>query len=172
VIRRIPFAGSLNFRDIGGYPAGDGGWTRWGAVYRSDSLSFLTPGDLPAFDALGIKAIYDLRRSEEIAAHPGPREYVHIELANRDPLEDGKSAGLVTRRDGERWLLAEGLLGAPRWVMAQALGELDDTYDGIAGYLLGPGGMSPAALAALRTALLSQSPRVPGSADPKTGGTP
>jgi protein-tyrosine phosphatase len=221
---------------------------RWRAVYRSDSLSFLTPGDLPAFDALGIKAIYDLRRSGEIAAHPGPHEYVHIELANRDPLEDGKSAGLVTRRDGERWLLAdyrrmlasgavtfgelfsrlaapgrlpavihcladkdrtgltvallltalgvprlvvlddyqltndyrgvahspqvvalfvqaglarpaaEGLLGAPRWVLAQALGELDDTYDGIASYLLGPGGMRPAALAALRTALLRQDP--------------
>jgi protein-tyrosine phosphatase len=73
VIRRIPFAGALNFRDIGGYPAGDGGRTRWGAVYRSDSLSFLTPDDLPAFDALGVKAIYDLRRSGEIAAHPGPR---------------------------------------------------------------------------------------------------
>jgi protein-tyrosine phosphatase len=179
---------------------------------------------------------------------PGPHEYVHIELANRDPLEDGKSAGLVTRRDGERWLLAdyrrmlasgavtfgelfsrlaapgrlpavihclagkdrtgltvallltalgvprlvvlddyqltndyrgvahspqvvalfvqaglarptaEGLLGPPRWVLAQALGELDDTYDGIASYLLGPGGMRPAALAALRTALLRQDP--------------
>jgi hypothetical protein len=38
---------------------------------------------------------------------------------------------------------AEGLLGAPRWVLAQALGELDDTYDGIEGYLLGPGGMRP-----------------------------
>jgi protein-tyrosine phosphatase len=262
VIRRILFAGALNFRDIGGYPADDGGRTRWGAVYRSDSLSFLTPGDLPAFDALGIKAIYDLRRSGEIAAHPGPREYVHIELANRDPLEDGERAALVSRRDAERWLLAdyrrmlasaaatfgelftrlaepgrlpavihclagkdrtgltvallltalsvprqvvlddyqltndyrgvahspgvvalfvqagmarpaaEGLLGAPRWVMARALGELDDTHDGIAGYLLGPGGMSPAALAALRTALLSQSPRVPDSVDPKTGGTP
>lgn len=94
--------GALNFRDIGGYPAGDGGRTRWGAVYRSDSPSFLTAGDLPAFDALGIKAIYDLRRSGEIATHPGPREYVHIELANRDPLEDGKSAGLVTRRDRPR----------------------------------------------------------------------
>ncbi len=107
VIRRIPFAGALNFRDIGGYPAGDGAWTRWGVVYRSDSLSFLTPDDLPAFDALGIKAIYDLRRSGEIAAHPGPREHVHIELANRDPLEDCEAAALVTHRDGERWLLAD-----------------------------------------------------------------
>jgi hypothetical protein len=107
VIRRIPFAGALNFRDIGGYPTGNGGLTRWGAVYRSDSLSFLTPEDLPAFDALGIKAIYDLRRSREIALHPGPREHVHIELANRNPLDDGEPAALVTRRDGERWLLAD-----------------------------------------------------------------
>jgi protein-tyrosine phosphatase len=250
VTRRIPFTGALNFRDIGGYPADGGRWTRCGAVYRSDSLSFLTPGDLPAFDALGIKVIYDLRRSGEIAAHPGPREYVHIALANRSLLEDGEPAALVTRQDGERWLLedyrgmlagaaatfgelfswlaesgrlpavihclggkdrtgltvallltalgvprqvvlddyqltndyrgvaqssdvvalfvesgmarpaAEGLLGAPRWVLAQALGELDDTYTGIEGYLLGPGGMRPDTLAALRTALLSWNPHV------------
>jgi len=262
VIRRIPFAGALNFRDIGGYPTGNGGRTRWGAVYRSDSLSFLTPDDLPAFDALGIKAIYDLRRSREIALHPGPREHVHIELPNRNPLDDGEPAALVTRRDGERWLLAdyrgmlasaaatfgelfsrlaepgrlpavihclggkdrtgltvallltalgvprqmvlddyqltndyrgvahspdvvalfvesgiarpaaEGLLGAPRWVLAQALGELDDTYAGIEGYLFGPGGMRPTTLAALRTALLSWNPQGPDSAGPKTGETP
>lgn len=36
---------------------------------------------------------------------------------------------------------AEGLVGAPRWVMARALAELDETYAGIEGYLLGPGGM-------------------------------
>ncbi len=59
VIRLVPFAGGLNFRDIGGYPAGNAGQTRWGAVYRSDSLHFLTPEDLPAFDALRIKVIYD-----------------------------------------------------------------------------------------------------------------
>ncbi len=260
--RRIPFAGALNFRDVGGYPTDSGGRTRWAVIYRSDSLSFLTPGDLPAFDALGIKAIYDLRRSGEIAAHPGPREYVHIELANRSLLEDGEPAALVTRRDGEQWLLAdyrgmlasaaarfgelfsrlaesgrlpavihclggkdrtgltvallltalgvprqvvlddyqltndyrgvahssevvalfvesgmarpaaEGLLGAPRWVLTQALSELDETYTGIEGYLLGPGGMRPATLAALRTALLSWNPHVPDSADPDTGQTP
>lgn len=257
MIRRIPFAGALNFRDIGGYPTGDGGRTRWGAVYRSDSLSFLTPDDLPAFDALGIKAIYDLRRSREIARHPGPREHVHIELANRNPLDDGEPAALLTHWDGERWLLAdyrgmlasagatfgelfsrlaepgrlpavihclggkdrtgltvallltalgvprqvvlddyqltndyrgvahspdvvalfvesgmarpaaEGLVGAPRWVLAQALGELDETYAGIEGYLLGPGGMRPTTLAALRTALLGWNPQGPDSAGPK-----
>ncbi len=64
--RRIPFAGALNFRDIGGYPTKNGGHTRSSAVYRSDSLHYLTPQDLPAFDALGIEAIYDLRRASEL----------------------------------------------------------------------------------------------------------
>jgi protein-tyrosine phosphatase len=245
VSRRVPFAGALNFRDIGGYPADGGGQTRWGVVYRSDSLHFLTPDDLPVFDALDIRAIYDLRRSTELARYPGPREHVHVELRHRDPLDPGESAGLATRLDGERWLLADyrgmladaatsfgelfsrladpgrlpavihclggkdrtglaiallltalgvprqavlddyqltndyrgvahssdvvelfvqsgmapeaakGLLSAPRWVMARALDELDDTHAGIEGYLLGPAGMRPATLAALRTVLVS-----------------
>jgi protein-tyrosine phosphatase len=262
VTRRVPFAGALNFRDIGGYLAGRGGQTRWGAVYRSDSLHFLTPEDLPVFDALGIQAIYDLRRSAELARQPGPREHVHLELPSRDPLDPGESAGLVTRLDGERWLLAGycemlasaatsfgdlfsrladpvrlpavihclggkdrtgltiallltalgvpreavlddyqltsdyrgvaqspdvvglfvgsgmareaavGLLGTPRWVMAQALGELDEAHGGIEGYLLGPGGMRPATLAALRTVLVSRGPHRAGGSNPDDGDIP
>jgi len=42
MIRRIPFQGALNFRDIGGYLAPGGFQTRWGLIYRSDSLHFLT----------------------------------------------------------------------------------------------------------------------------------
>ena len=110
---------------------GDGGSLR-----GDGSLSFLTPEDLPAFDALGIKAIYDLRRSREIALHPGPREHVHIELANRNPLDDGEPAALVTRRDGERWLLADycGMLASA----AATFGELFSR-------LAEPGRMGPAA---------------------------
>ncbi len=67
---------------------------------------------------------------------------------------------------------AEGLLGAPRWVMAHALRELDDTHAGIEGYLLGPGGMRPAALAAFRTALVSQDPEIPDSGDSNDGDCP
>jgi hypothetical protein len=36
VIRRIPFAGALKFRDIGGYLTASEGVTRWRMVYRSD----------------------------------------------------------------------------------------------------------------------------------------
>lgn len=49
---------------------------------------------------------------------------------------------------------AEGVLGAPRWVMAAALSKLDQTYGGIESYLLGRGGMEPAALEAVKAALI------------------
>jgi protein-tyrosine phosphatase len=259
MIRRVPFTGALNFRDIGGYPASNGGLTRWGVVYRSDSLHFLTPGGVLAFDALSVRAIYDLRRAGELAQHPGLREHIHLELPNRNPLDQGESVQLKTRLDGERWLLAdyrgmlagaapafgdlfsrladparlpavihclggkdrtgltvallltalgvereivlddyqltsdyrgvlhqpevvelfvdgriareaaEGLLGAPRWVLAEVLGDLDETYAGIERYLLGACGMSPATLCALKTALVSWGPGVPDSANPDAG---
>ena len=104
LIRRVPFAGALNFRDIGGYPA-DAGTTRWRAVYRSDSLHYLTDADLAAFDALGVTTVYDLRRPNEIASFPGPRDHVRLEIPSRDVAES--AASLQTRTDGEAWLAAE-----------------------------------------------------------------
>jgi protein-tyrosine phosphatase len=56
--RRVLFDGAWNFRDLGGYPTRSGKKTRWGQVYRSDSLHGLTPSDLVAFDRLGISTIY------------------------------------------------------------------------------------------------------------------
>jgi protein-tyrosine phosphatase len=106
VMRRVPFAGALNFRDIGGYPAAGGGMTRWRAVYRSDSLHYLTGADLATFDALGVKAVYDLRRPAEIARFPGPRGHVHLEIPGGD-LATWPAATLRTRQDGEEWLAAD-----------------------------------------------------------------
>jgi protein-tyrosine phosphatase len=106
VIRRLSFAGALNFRDIGGYPVAAGGLTRWQAVYRSDSLHYLTNSDLLTFDALGIRAIYDLRRPGELARFPGPRAHVHLEVVSGD-LGARAAASLRTRRDGEQWLAAD-----------------------------------------------------------------
>jgi protein-tyrosine phosphatase len=108
LVRRVPFAGALNFRDIGGYPAAGGGMTRWRAVYRSDSLHFLTEGDLAAFDALGVKAVYDLRRPGEVTRFPGPRDHVRLEIPSGD-LATWPAASLQTRRDGEEWLAADYL---------------------------------------------------------------
>jgi len=241
VVRRVPFAGALNFRDIGGYPVAGGGMTRWRAVYRSDSLHYLTGGDLTAFDAMGVTTIYDLRRPDEIASFPGPRDHVHLPVPSGDLAKS--AAGLQTRRDGEEWLAAdylsmlataapafsrlltcladdtglpavihclggkdrtgmtiallltalgvdrgtvlddyeltsryhasrvpevveaftrlgigrpagEAIMSTPRWAMAQALRELDQEHAGIRPYLLGPGGMKPQTLSALRATLV------------------
>jgi protein-tyrosine phosphatase len=68
--RRILFQGAVNFRDLGGYPAGDGRRTRWGQVYRADNLAGLTEADLVLLESLGLKALIDFRLPVERAASP------------------------------------------------------------------------------------------------------
>ena len=63
--RRVPLAGALNVRDLGGYATADGRRTRWGQVFRADALSALTPEDLDAIADLGLRAVFDLRRDAE-----------------------------------------------------------------------------------------------------------
>jgi protein-tyrosine phosphatase len=50
--------------------------------------------------------------------------------------------------------VADGLLSAPRWAMAEALALLDDDYGGIEPYLRGPAGMSAESLGSLRARLV------------------
>jgi protein-tyrosine phosphatase len=69
-VRRLPFEGAVNFRDIGGYPTLDGRVTRWKAVYRSDSLADMTPADLDGFAALGIRTLCDFRTEQERSRKP------------------------------------------------------------------------------------------------------
>jgi protein-tyrosine phosphatase len=241
--RRLAFAGALNFRDIGGYPVSGGGQTRWRVVYRSDSLHFLTEADLTAFDAMGVKAIYDLRADREVEYFPGPRDVIRLLIPSGDLLTWPKDT-LQTHRDGQEWLAAdylnmlaqaapafgtllsrladdetrpavvhclagkdrtgmtiallltalgvdrgtvlddyeltstchaarvpefaevftqfgigrpaaEGLLSTPRWAMEQALREVDETHGGIEKFLLGPAGMTPRTLSALRANLVA-----------------
>ena len=238
------FAGPGNFRDLGGYPTRSGGTTRWGQVFRADNLHRLTPDDLVVFDALGIGAIYDLRRDDEQAEEPGPRAFVGLPLSSRR-VSDAAKQILIDRRAGEQWLfddycsmlavagavfgrifsdlpqrdapptvfhcaggkdrtgltaalllswlgveretvlddyeltgvfnsgkrisviedkfvdggiarpMAQGLLSAPRWAMADALTILDNDYGGIEAYLRGRAGMTTTALEDLRTRLVA-----------------
>jgi protein-tyrosine phosphatase len=50
---------------------------------------------------------------------------------------------------------ALGMLGTPRWAMAEVLTVLDGEYGGIETYLLGSAGMTPHAAAALRARLVA-----------------
>jgi protein-tyrosine phosphatase len=59
--RRLSLSGAVNFRDIGGYPAGAGRRLRWNTIFRSDNLASLTDADIERFAALGIRTLIDFR---------------------------------------------------------------------------------------------------------------
>jgi len=63
--RLVPLEGGINFRDMGGYPAMDGRRVRWGKLYRSGTMSMLTPADYDALAERGIRTVIDLRTGSE-----------------------------------------------------------------------------------------------------------
>ena len=64
---RIPLDGTLNTRDIGGWPvdSGTGGHVRHGVIYRSDTLDRLSPADVGRFAQAGVRTVIDLRAEDE-----------------------------------------------------------------------------------------------------------
>ncbi len=64
--RILPLAGASNFRDLGGYPTTDGGITRWGQLFRSDTLHELTEADVELLRAVGLASVIDLRTATEL----------------------------------------------------------------------------------------------------------
>jgi protein-tyrosine phosphatase len=87
--RHVPLAGQPNFRDLGGYAAGDGRRIKWGAVYRSGELSQLSDDDLGKLGELGIRTVVDFRSPEEVAARgqgrlPSGAQLVPLPIASTD----------------------------------------------------------------------------------------
>lgn len=68
--RRLGFEGAVNFRDMGGYPAGPGRRTRWHTLYRSDSLADLTDADQALLSSLQVRTLIDFRLPEERKSKP------------------------------------------------------------------------------------------------------
>ncbi len=66
----IPLASVPNLRDLGGWPTHDGGRVVRGRLFRSTDLFALSDGDLAAFEALGIRSVYDLRTAVERTQQP------------------------------------------------------------------------------------------------------
>src|SRR6202020_2389516 len=64
--RMIALEGAVNFRDLGGYEAGDGMRTRWRTLFRADGLGELTGTDLAVLRQLGIRTVIDLRSGSEL----------------------------------------------------------------------------------------------------------
>ena len=111
----VPLEGTLNFRDLGGYPAA-GGVTRWGVLYRSDRLNALTDDDVAHLaDVVGLRTVCDFRYDREVDEDPSrlPVGATVVRLAvgsapgdNPRSLEDLIRAGEITRVTAET--MAEG----------------------------------------------------------------
>lgn len=68
--RLIALEGGRNFRDLGGYAAADGRRTRWGRVFRSGVMSYLTDRDHLQLRPLQIRTVCDFRSPREREREP------------------------------------------------------------------------------------------------------
>ena len=102
--RHLDLEGSLNIRDIGGYPTRDGGRTRWKVFLRSGCMHELTAPSQDALVEYGIRTIIDLRMSLELQAEPNAfagstrLRYCPTNMMGDEPLE----ASSVALQGGER----------------------------------------------------------------------
>lgn len=80
--RHIPFSGMKNFRDLGGYQTADGRTTRWGVLFRSDSLHKLSAGDVAKLSALSLDRVIDFRSALEKEQRPDqvPADIHYVEI--------------------------------------------------------------------------------------------
>jgi protein-tyrosine phosphatase len=66
--RHLNLEGASNFRDLGGYPTGDGRMVRWRQIFRSNHLGHLTAADIDIVHRLGLRSAFDFRGHEERAS--------------------------------------------------------------------------------------------------------
>jgi protein-tyrosine phosphatase len=93
--RYVALESAFNFRDLGGYPAGDGRQTRWRSLFRSDGLHRLTESDLATMRRLGLRTVIDLRTGNELEergrfpvdAHPVGYHHLSLMDVIWDPAE-------------------------------------------------------------------------------------
>ncbi len=108
--RLVPLSGAFNFRDLGGYRTRDGRSTRWGRLFRSDTLHELTDADIALLRSLGLATVVDLRTSRELERtgrgplEPEPMAYRHLSL-----IKDGEGEAMAAP-DSEGEDLAERYL--------------------------------------------------------------
>jgi protein-tyrosine phosphatase len=102
--RLIPLTGACNFRDLGGYPTVDGRTTRWGQLFRSDTLCELTETDLDVLRDMGLASVIDLRSGTEVERNgrgllaAEAVRYAHLSII---PVEEGESRAVPTEYQEE-----------------------------------------------------------------------
>ena len=113
--RRIPLDGAVNFRDLGGYPTTDGRTVKWRRLFRSDSPSSLTDGDVQTITgSLGVVSVVDLRSNagttsnngRGLLAESGIGYHQFPFLERRGVLPPTSGEAVVTRlTDMYQWIL-------------------------------------------------------------------
>jgi protein-tyrosine phosphatase len=114
--RHVALNGCYNFRDLGGYPTGDGGRLRWRHLFRADGLTRLYEEDCAVLTALGLATVIDLRTASEVGdlgrfpVETVEVDYHHLPLTDSIPgteeVPDWGEAQYVTAR--YKHLLKEG----------------------------------------------------------------
>jgi len=102
--RHIALEGAVNFRDLGGYQAGNGRRIRWRTLFRADGLSRLTQPDRAVLRQLGIATVVDLRTSSELEGGRFPVDEIPVGF-HHVPLLD-------TVPDPDSFELTPGMLAA------------------------------------------------------------
>jgi protein-tyrosine phosphatase len=90
--RRIRLPGTVNLRDLGGYPTVDGGAVRWRTLLRSDSLHRLDDSGRAALADLGLRTVVDLRTDQEVQATPSALDGTGV-LIYHVPLFEASAVG-------------------------------------------------------------------------------
>lgn len=108
--RLLPLVGAYNFRDLGCYPTTDSRRTRWGRLFRSDTLNELTEEDVATLRAMGLATVVDLRTPTEVErAGPGPLQrhpihHLHAPVLTDQGQEDRAAPQLRDGNAGDRYL--------------------------------------------------------------------
>ena len=91
-MRRYILNGTLNTRDLGGYPTGSGEYTKYGKLLRSDGPYELSAADLDMLYSMGITTAIDLRSAGEVSRKPSSfssdSRFVHHHRHINDKLRE------------------------------------------------------------------------------------
>jgi len=87
--RQVALEGAVNVRDIGGYRSAHGPEVARGRLFRGDSLSRLTNGDVTRLDRLGLRTVIDFRTPGEVLIGGDDRlpygvEFAHLAVSGGD----------------------------------------------------------------------------------------
>jgi protein-tyrosine phosphatase len=135
----IETTGLRNLRDLGGLPTAGGGRTRPGVILRSEAPVAMSPDQLAALAALGLRSALDLRdeANEDVFAMPTLPPGVERLVAGITPPANPDGKGLLAQvMDGERLDYPASELAD---LYVQMLADNPDKFGAALGYLCDAG---------------------------------